>query len=152
MQDTLNRFQSKENALELSRRQFEYWISPPIFEESKLFFALCPVPIYVVSNIDTNDINKALAFHDIKPAGVVTSEDAHTYKPKKEIFEFALRKFKLVSHEVIHIGDSITSDILGAKAAGINAIWINRFNKAIPDNVNVIVTNLLDVLKTRYLY
>ena len=49
----------------------------------------------------------------------------------------------------MHIGDSLSSDIKGASALGINAIWINRFGKVIPDKV-MSVTDLLQVFKTVY--
>lgn len=150
LQETLNRFQSNESALKLSKAQFDFWQSPPIFEESKRFFELCPVPITIVSNIDTEDIKSALAFHRLKPALIVTSEEALAYKPRNEIFEFALRKSGLLPQEVIHIGDSVTSDVLGAKAAGIHAIWINRCNRPVPGSVHIAVINLLDALKTGY--
>ncbi len=58
----------------------------------------------------------------------------------------ALSKVGLKVSEVLHIGDSLSSDIIkGANAAGINAIWINRSGKAIPENVTA-VTNLMEVL------
>jgi FMN phosphatase YigB (HAD superfamily) len=40
--------------------------------------------------------------------------------------------------------------VQGAKAAEINAIWINRFNKPVPEGVDIAITNLLDALKTKY--
>jgi 2-haloacid dehalogenase/putative hydrolase of the HAD superfamily len=150
LRNTIKRFKSTEDVYALSQTMYDHWMSPPIFKDSKRFFELCPVPVYIVSNIDTDDINKALAFHNIKPAGIVTSEDARTYKPNKEIFEFALNKFGLIPDEAVHIGDSYSSDIQGAKAARINAIWINRSNKPIPEGVDIAVSNLLDALKTKY--
>lgn len=147
---TIKNFESTEDAHILSQMMFDYWLSLPIFQESKLFFELCPVPIYVVSNIDIDDIKKALKFHKLKPEGVITSEEARSYKPRREIFELALKKFGLAPREVVHIGDSVSCDVFGAKKAGINAIWINRYNKAIPDGVCCVATNLLDVLKSRY--
>ena len=124
---------------------FEHWITPPIFEESKSFFASSPIPIYIVSNIDTADILKAIKYHDLTPAGIFTSEDAKAYKPRKELFELALRKTGLKAGEVIHIGDSISSDIKGASSVNIKALWLNRFNKDIPDGVESI-TDLLGAL------
>ena len=128
---------------------FEQWVKPPIFEEAKEFFDQCPVPIYIVSNIDIADINQAIEFHGLKPAGVFTSEAARSYKPRKELFELALQETGLLPKEVVHIGDSLNSDIKGACAIGINAIWINRFGKEVPVEV-LAVTDLLQVLNTAY--
>ncbi|MCH5260537.1 MAG: HAD family hydrolase [Lachnospiraceae bacterium] len=142
---TLAKFCSTANAKELSRYMFEHWIKPPIFEEYKKFFASSPVPIYIVSNIDTADILKAIEYHNLTPAGVFTSEDARAYKPRKELFELALRSTGLKADEVIHIGDSVSSDVKGASSVNIRALWLNRFGKEIPEGVESI-TDLLGAL------
>ena len=147
--NTIQHFQSTEDAKEISEYMFEQWVKPPIFEEAKEFFDQCPVPIYIVSNIDIADINQAIEFHGLKPAGVFTSEAARSYKPRKELFELALQETGLLSKEVVHIGDSLNSDIKGASALGINAIWVNRFGKEVPVEV-LAVTDLLQVLNTAY--
>ena len=142
---TLAKFCSTANAKELSNYMFEHWIKPPIFEESKDFFASSPIPIYIVSNIDTADILKAIEYHDLTPTGVFTSEDARAYKPRTELFELALRSTGLKTDEVIHIGDSISSDVKGASSVNIRALWLNRFGKEIPEGVECI-TDLLGAL------
>lgn len=143
--DTIEYFGSAEDGEKLSNEMFEFWVKPSIFEESKQFFRECPIPIYIVSNIDRADILEAIEFHGLKPQDVFTSEDAKSYKPRSEIFELALRKTGLKASEVLHIGDSLSSDIKGANAVGIKAIWINRNGKNIPDNVTA-VANLMEVL------
>lgn len=147
LEHTLAKFQSTANAKELSNLMFEHWIKPPIFEDSKKFFEKSPVPIYIVSNIDTDDINQAIEYHNLKPAGVFTSEDARAYKPRKELFELALNKTGFAPDEVIHIGDSISSDVKGASALGIHTLWLNRFGKEVPDGVKSI-SSLLQVLQS----
>lgn len=49
---TLEKFASNENVEKLSNYMFQHWVKPPIFEESKEFFEISPLPIYIVSNID----------------------------------------------------------------------------------------------------
>lgn len=149
LKKTIQHFNSSADAEVLSSLMFEHWIKPPIFEETKQFFEVCPVPIYVVSNIDRDDILQAIKYHKLTPAGVFTSEDAKSYKPRKELFEFALNNTGLAAKEVLHIGDSLSSDIKGASAIGINAIWINRSNKEVPKGV-VAVKNLLEIYYTDY--
>ena len=141
LKKTIEYFNSTANAKELSDLMFAHWIKPPIFEESKQFFEMCPVPIYVVSNIDRDDV--------LKPNGIFTSEDAKSYKPRKELFQFALNSTGLSAEQVVHIGDSLSSDIKGASAVGINAIWINRSKREIPNGVTA-VENLLEVYNTDY--
>jgi HAD hydrolase, family IA, variant 1 len=130
----------------MSNMMFEHWMESPIFEESKKFFQMCPVPIYVFSNIERADVLKAIEYHELEPTGVFTSEDAKSYKPRKELFELALKNTGLSPDEVLHIGDSISSDVKGATAVGINAIWINRSGKEVPEGVQA-VNNLLEIYK-----
>lgn len=105
LKKTIEYFNSTANAKELSDLMFAHWIKPPIFEESKQFFEMCPVPIYVVSNIDRDDVLKAIEYHGLKPNGIFTSEDAKSYKPRKELFQFALNSTGLSAEQVVHIGD-----------------------------------------------
>ena len=149
LQRTLSEFKSMVNPSELSGMMFAHWRKPPIFKESKEFFETCPVPIYIVSNIDTDDILCALEYHELKPAGVFTSEDARSYKPRKELFQLALQETGLKSNEVVHIGDSLSSDVKGAGALGINTIWVNRSNREVPAGVTAI-GNLLEAFNTDY--
>lgn len=142
---TLEKFCSTANVDELCNYMFEHWTKPPIFEDSLEFFDMTPIPIYIVSNIDTADILKAIEFNRLSPAGVFTSEDAKAYKPRKELFELALRSTGLKEDEVIHIGDSLSSDIRGASSVNIKALWLNRFGKKVPDGVESIVS-LLEAL------
>ena len=137
---TLAKFGSNADPKKLSEMMFAHWVKPPIFEDSKEFFEKSMLPIYIVSNIDTADIIQAIDYHGLKPADVFTSEDARSYKPRKELFELALQKTGFKSDEVIHIGDSISSDINGASSVGINTLWLNRFGKSIPDGVKSITS------------
>lgn len=149
LEKTLTRFQSDASAAELSEKMFAHWVKPPIFDESKEFFETCPVPIFIVSNIDTADIMSALQYHGLNPAGVFTSEDAKSYKPRKELFQLALSSVKLGADEVVHIGDSLSSDVKGASALGIHTIWVNRSGREVPVGVTSIA-NLLEACHTEF--
>lgn len=59
---------------------------------------------------------------------VITSEVSNSVKPKKEIFEYALNKAKGKIEESIMIGDNLNADILGAKNAGMDSIFVNHIN------------------------
>jgi putative hydrolase of the HAD superfamily len=47
-------------------------------------------------------------------------------KPDPGIFRFALDKLGVAPEQVWHVGDSLISDVAGAKAAGLTAVWLNR--------------------------
>ena len=145
IQDTIEHFDSNADADELADMLFEQWVKPPIFEDSKEFMENSPLPVYIVSNIDKADIEEAIQFHGLHPAGVFTSEDAKSYKPCGRIFDMALEEAGLRPNEVIHIGDSIGSDVKGARRKGIRALLINRSGKEVPDGVECI-SSLKDAL------
>lgn len=106
-----------------------HWTRTDAFPEAGEFFAKCPVPVYLVTNNDTEYIVENMNYNGLKPAGIVSSQTAGYYKPRKEIFEKALELTGLKADEVIHVGDSIASDIKGAEGAGIKAVWIDRSGK-----------------------
>jgi len=47
-------------------------------------------------------------------------------KPAASIFNKALKLANCQAHEVIHIGDSLASDIAGAHNSGITSVWIQH--------------------------
>ena len=140
LKHTLERFGSDADCKALSAMMFEQWMKPPIFEDAIVFFERSPLPIYIVSNIDTSDIIAAIEYHGLRPAGVFTSENARAYKPRRELFELALCKTGLDAGEVIHIGDSVGSDVVGASQLNIRPLWLNRFGKAVSDGVESIAS------------
>ncbi|WP_226671148.1 HAD family hydrolase [Metabacillus litoralis] len=55
-------------------------------------------------------------------------------KPKREVFDFIEEKINLDQSKTIYIGDNFEKDIIGAKQAGWQAIWMNHRKKDIPTN------------------
>jgi len=47
-------------------------------------------------------------------------------KPARSIFEKALKLANCEAHEVIHVGDSLATDIAGAHDSGITSVWIQH--------------------------
>ena len=147
---TIAHFKSSADAKKMSDLMFAYWKNPDIFSESKQFLERCPVPVYIVSNIDREDILSAIKSHGLEPKAVFTSEDAKSYKPRKELFEYALKSAGLKTNDVVHVGDSLSSDVEGARSVGIEPVWLNRNGKEVPEEVTAI-TDLLELLDTDYL-
>jgi HAD superfamily hydrolase (TIGR01549 family) len=50
-------------------------------------------------------------------------------KPDAAIFRFALKSLGLSRQDAWHVGDSLSLDVRGAKAAGITSVWLNRTGK-----------------------
>ncbi|BCJ32130.1 HAD family hydrolase [Actinocatenispora sera] len=58
---------------------------------------------------------------------VVISGEVETAKPGREIFELALERAGAAAVAACHVGDSLATDVAGARAAGLGAaIWLDR--------------------------
>ena len=119
------------DAHELIKTIHKYWNAPRIFPESRNVLVRCNLPICIISNVDDEFIYRALKMHGLNFTNVVTSESCRSYKPRVDIFLKALSMIGLSNNEVLHIGDSYQNDVLGAKAAGIPSLWINRKKKTL---------------------
>jgi putative hydrolase of the HAD superfamily len=64
---------------------------------------------------------------------LVVSEEAQVSKPDPEIFRIALDLLQVEPPQAVMIGDSWAADVVGARAAGIRAIWFNPGRVAVPD-------------------
>ena len=151
LQRVLQHFKADLDADALTQTLYEYLVQPTIFPESREVLAQCRIPTCLVSNIDNADLQSALRHNDLSFDWVVTSEDCRAYKPRGEIFERALSLIDLSREEVLHVGDSLSSDVRGAKSQGIPALWINRRKRQAPrgddapDYTSTDLTGLLDI-------
>ena len=81
-------------------------------------------------NANLHTIGIANHFHDI-----VTSVDVGAAKPARAIFDEAVRRTGYSPDQVLHVGDHPETDIVGAKKAGIRAVWVNRIDAPWPDKL-----------------
>lgn len=58
---------------------------------------------------------------------IVTGEDHDVYKPSTGIFTAALGNLGVASEDACHVGDDPATDVAGAQAAGLKAIWLRGF-------------------------
>jgi len=153
LQELLRHFDADLDGERLSQVLYEYWAYPALFPESKDVIAQCNLPICLVSNIDDADLRSALRHTGLSFDYVVTSDGCKAYKPRPEPFVKALSLLGLSDGEVLHVGDSLGSDVRGAKAQGIPVLWINRKNRSLPpdherpDHVSADLRGILDVLR-----
>jgi 2-haloacid dehalogenase/putative hydrolase of the HAD superfamily len=149
LQSVLKRFECDLDPDALSQVLYEYWSHPAIYPESKGVLAQCRMPICLVSNIDNAELQSALRVHDLRFDLVVTSQECRAYKPRREMFEKALSLLGLSGNQVLHVGDSLSSDVRGAKALDIPVLWVNRKGRRIPggkDTPDYTSTDLRGVL------
>jgi HAD superfamily hydrolase (TIGR01549 family) len=64
---------------------------------------------------------------------LVVSEEVGVSKPDPAIFHVALQRLGCTSRNAVMIGDSWHADVVGARTAGLPAIWFNRAKGPCPD-------------------
>ncbi len=57
---------------------------------------------------------------------VVFAQEHGFLKPDPRAFAIALQRAGCARSELLHVGDSLVNDVMGAQNAGIRAIWLNR--------------------------
>jgi putative hydrolase of the HAD superfamily len=89
----------------------------------------------IVSNNLTREQHEKLRFcgFDAHLDAVVISEEAGVSKPDPAIFRIALERIGAAADETVMIGDAWRTDIAGARAAGIRAIWFNPQGRPRPE-------------------
>ncbi|MEG5139443.1 MULTISPECIES: HAD-IA family hydrolase [unclassified Microcoleus] len=93
------------------------------------------IELAVVSNFDSRlyPVLKALDLAKYFTS-VTISTEVGAAKPQPEIFTAALQKHNCTAENVWHIGDSFKADYCGAKAAGLQAIWLNRQQEKVAES------------------
>jgi HAD superfamily hydrolase (TIGR01549 family) len=64
---------------------------------------------------------------------LVASQDVGIAKPDPRIFAIALARLGVPAERAVMVGDSWTADVLGARAAGVQAVWFNASGEPCPD-------------------
>ena len=72
----------------------------------------------------------------IKPEYTFISGSYGCAKPVKKIFEIVEEHLQCESNDILYVGDSYEKDVIGAKSAGWQVIWMNHRNKTVPDEVS----------------
>lgn len=63
---------------------------------------------------------------------LVFSDEERLSKPAARIFHLTLERMGVRPEETVHIGDHPLNDVVGAKRAGLRAIWLRRDGKEEP--------------------
>jgi putative hydrolase of the HAD superfamily len=78
---------------------------------------------------------------------VITSEEAGAMKPKEKIFHFALIKAGAIASESLMIGDEIEIDLLGARAVGLDQMYVNHHGKTHKESFTFEVKSLAEIVE-----
>lgn len=78
--------------------------------------------------------------------GVFVSEEANAQKPEKEYFDFVISRIPEKNKDnILVIGDSLSSDILGGINSGLDTCWFNPRGKKTDYSVSFEIRGLLEL-------
>jgi FMN phosphatase YigB (HAD superfamily) len=66
---------------------------------------------------------------------IVVSDAIGWRKPRREIFDAALRRLQVPAAEALFVGDRAEIDVLGAQRIGMDAAWINPDSAPLPSGI-----------------
>jgi 2-haloacid dehalogenase len=82
--------------------------------------------LVVISNIDDDLFAETRKNLGVEFDGVITAQQAKSYKPSINNFQIALRTLALSSDRLLHAAQSIYHDVVPARSLGIATVWVNR--------------------------
>ncbi len=72
----------------------------------------------------------------VNPEYIFVSGDVGVNKPERGIFEYVMKKMNLQDPaDIVYVGDSYEKDILGATGAGWKAVWLERREREVPEDI-----------------
>ena len=90
---------------------------------------------------------RACGLHDSFDT-IILSEDAGANKPSRQYFDYAFQVSRASKEQTLMIGDNFNTDILGAKQAGLDTAYFNRFpDYPAPEPVTFEVTALRELME-----
>lgn len=78
---------------------------------------------------------------------VVISTQVGAAKPARDIFAQALAHAGVDAENALHIGDSYAADVVGAQAAGLTPVFVDRFDHAQEAEEYARVSNLAEIMQ-----
>lgn len=90
---------------------------------------------YILSNVDTDLLQRTIANHGLEVEGFVTAEEVGSYKPDHGHWLTFFRKTGAEKEEVLHVAQSVYHDILPVQEMDIASAWVNRYGEPLPPNV-----------------
>ena len=66
---------------------------------------------------------------------VCTAQQAKGYKPDGALFRYLIEHAGCIKEEILHVGQSLFTDLIGGKPLGLTIAWINRRQVLLDDSV-----------------
>jgi FMN hydrolase / 5-amino-6-(5-phospho-D-ribitylamino)uracil phosphatase len=100
--------------------------------------------LFTASNGNADLVQIGLAHHFERS---VAARQVGALKPDPRIFQGAIEGTNLAPEEVVYVGDDPVLDVVGARAAGMQPVWIDRLGTAWPQEIEPPVITVTSVLE-----
>ncbi len=84
------------------------------------------VRVVIASNSDTAPLHANVERAGLAVDDVISSEDLRAYKPNPRFYERLLEHLDIRADQMVFVGDTLETDVLGPRRAGIESIWLRR--------------------------
>ena len=76
-----------------------------------------------------NSYPESFGLEELVSFRVYAQDHGGIEKPDPRIFRFALAEAGCAPDQLLHVGDSLETDVAGARAVGARSVWLNRDGK-----------------------
>lgn len=134
---------------EINKVIAKYWLKKILINKDIMEYLYSKYDLYVFSNwFYVATYNRLKNINYLKYFKEIFTADKVGSKPYKRAFENVLTKINSSSVECMMIGDSLKTDILGARNANMSAIWFNPNSKPVTNIDGVkMITDFSDIYK-----
>lgn len=104
-------------------------------------------PLHIITNGFSETQHIKMSSSGLTPyfQNLIHSDLSGHLKPDVRMFQFSLDHVGALAHHSIMIGDDLFADVLGAKHAGIDQVFINRHTEQHDENITHEITCLSDL-------
>jgi 2-haloacid dehalogenase len=134
-----------QDSAEKFSESIESWRAFPDTAKTLHEFGRMGMRRYILSNIDSDILEKTIENNKLEIDGFVTAEQVRSYKPAKQHWLEFMNRTGSDKEEVIHIAGSVFHDIVPAKELGITTIWVNRYQEKKDSGADYTVESLSEI-------
>ena len=137
------------DAMAASQKSIDDLGTRPLFPEAPAALGALGMAhrLAVISNADDAYLEPVVARIPAKFDVVISSESGQCYKPDRRLFDAAVRQLRVTPAECVYVGDKQYEDVMGARGAGMAAVWINRARARLDPNLPTPSGEICDLLE-----
>jgi 2-haloalkanoic acid dehalogenase type II len=137
------------DAMAASQRSIDDLGTRPLFPEAVDALSILSQThqLAVISNADDAYLDPVAARIPTNLGAVISSEAVQCYKPDRRLFDAAVERLKVQPAECAYVGDRQFEDVMGSRAVGMAAIWINRSGHAADPDLPTPDAEIRDLLE-----